>query len=263
MTCQHTAATYLPPGKYTLPSGAIACPHTVAVAPGSCEHCWELHQADCESCWEKRTISAPRNPYATLQHEDDDSRDTVTAGSVDNYEQPTTACARCAQPITGPAVREWTGPAGIPARGWHAACEPCAVCGVSPIVYRNFKDIPLCSHCCECSCGNVPCTAPTLPPAPARKLLDQMSDAQLTALYERAEFYEAATKRSQDRAEAAAGRANLATKRAEQAEAAITRARETADRALALLNEASDWLRPGPLRDRIDAVLNEPKEPRP
>lgn len=96
-----------------------------------------------------------------------------------------------------------------------------------------------------------------------RKLLDQMSDAELTALYERVEFYEAATKRMQDRAEAATGRAILATQRAEQAEAAITRIRAVTDEWAAIALDGYAVIDMDDAATIIRAALDEPKEPGP
>lgn len=69
---------------------------------------------------------------------------------------------------------------------------------------------------------------------PTRKLLDQMSDAELTALYDRAE----------------------------QAEAALAQSRSDWGYVVGLLIQAADWVPEGALRDRICAALN-PQEARP
>lgn len=51
-----------------------------------------------------------------------------------------------------------------------------------PVVYRNYLEQPFCAHCCECSCGAHPCTAPQ-PEQPARHTVDTITDAALNELY--------------------------------------------------------------------------------
>ncbi|MEV6569960.1 hypothetical protein [Streptomyces sp. NPDC051577] len=163
---------------------------------------------------------------------------------------PRRPCARCNQPITAAdaSVREWTGPADIPARAWHADCEPCAGCGGGPVIYRNFNQHPLCAHCCECSCGKQPCAKPphavdtagspdrrasirhllnrasrgALTPAEAELLRVQVEAEQRDAdqRTEQADAVTAQTKRLMDR------RTTTLRKRAERAETLLVQAEQ-------------------------------------
>lgn len=92
---------------------------------------------------------------------------------------------------------------------------------------------------------------------PARKLLDQMSDAELAALYERADRAERlARSAARDTAKALADYL-AAEQRAEQAEAAITRVRN-------LAADMRTWASPRGLAnhyaDSIETALDGPKE---
>ncbi|MFG2307639.1 hypothetical protein ACGFS9_02950 [Streptomyces sp. NPDC048566] len=41
-----SADTYTPPAPYRRSDGALCCPHTTPVAPGSCDDCWDLVKWD-------------------------------------------------------------------------------------------------------------------------------------------------------------------------------------------------------------------------
>ncbi|MFE6080007.1 hypothetical protein [Streptomyces virginiae] len=83
-----------------------------------------------------------------------------------------------------------------------APAEQPVCCGCNgahgPVVYHNHREQPFCAHCCECSCGTHPCTAPQ-PEQPARHTADTVNDKALDELYARAEQAETAAAQQLDR----------------------------------------------------------------
>lgn len=139
----------------------------------------------------------------------------------------------CGQPDPSPPHAQHTFMRGVTVyRCPGSAIAQPVCCGCQgahgPVVYRNFLEQPFCAHCCECSCGTHPCTAPQ-PEQPARHTVDTITSDALDKLYADVEFYEGFGGRMRDRAEVADVRQARAEQRAEQAEAAITRARSAAE----------------------------------
>lgn len=176
-------------------------------------------------------------------------------------EQP---CAHCGKPVLDGGVREWTGPASIPARTWHLDCEPCAGCGGRPVIYRNFAEQPLCAHCSECSCSTVPCSAPR-PEQPVRHTADTINDAALDELYAKHD--------ANERRALAYGMAWKAVEeRAKQAEAAVARVRNVLHRIERARHELHGITEPqatgyrnglNDAEQALHAALDGPKEPTP
>ncbi|MFD4740587.1 hypothetical protein ACFWNQ_24965 [Streptomyces virginiae] len=102
-----------------------------------------------------------------------------------------------------------------------APAEQAVCCGCQgahgPVVYRNYLEQPFCAHCCECSCGTHPCTAPQ-PEQPGRHTADTITDNDLDQLYAEREKY---------------GQGWLdADRKARVAEAALASEKETSQRLL-------------------------------
>jgi hypothetical protein len=171
-------------------------------------------------------------------------------------------CAHCGEPITGHTIREWTGPAGTPARAWHGDRDACRAAGLPEETEASGDDGQLRDQYAEAlhaAGGPFTNTDPeTLADAVLAvrdRHLDN-ADARLalcrTALLR--DGYFTAEEIGPDIAPRITELASHLRQRAEQAEAAIARVRTLGD----------IWFRegaPGPTREagrRIIAALDHP-----